>query len=101
MPKKNEYTISLKQEGPPAKETSSSIAEQVNDFLKSGGEIDQIPSGVSGQISLGEKARLAKEEQQKKAAEKLQVQNMEPEAVSDTAAERAPDAVTEPESTDQ
>ncbi|CAM3714973.1 hypothetical protein [Parendozoicomonas haliclonae] len=71
MPKKNEYTISLKHDGPEAKETSDSIAEQVEQFLKSGGQIDQIPSGVSGQISLGEKARLAKEEQKQKQAERL------------------------------
>lgn len=66
MPKKNEFTISLKQEGPAARETSSSIEEQINAFLESGGQINQIPSGVSGQISLGEKARLAREEQERK-----------------------------------
>lgn len=63
MAKKNEYTISLKHDGPAAKETSDSIAQQIEAYLKSGGQIDQIPSGVSGQISLGEKARLAREEQ--------------------------------------
>ncbi len=66
MPKKNEYTISLKHDGPAARETRNSIADQVSNFLSSGGEIDQIPSGVSGQISLGEKARLAREEQLQK-----------------------------------
>ncbi|MTI14876.1 hypothetical protein [Sansalvadorimonas verongulae] len=71
MPKKNEYTISLKQDGPAAKETSRSIEEQINAFLESGGQIDQIPSGVSGQISLGEKARLAREEQEKKQQMKV------------------------------
>nr|WP_281648951.1 hypothetical protein [Parendozoicomonas sp. Alg238-R29] len=84
MPKKNEYTISLKQDGPAAKETSSSIEEQISAFLKSGGEIDQIPSGVSGQISLGEKARLAREEQEKKEqmknAEAQSDETSEPEA---------------------
>ena len=72
MPKKNEYTISLKQEGPAARETSSSIEEQINAFLESGGQINQIPSGVSGQISLGEKARLAREEHERKEQMKLE-----------------------------
>lgn len=72
MPKKNEYTISLKQEGFAARETSSSIEEQINAFLESGGQINQIPSGVSGQISLGEKARLAREEQERKEQMKLE-----------------------------
>ena len=63
MPKKNEYTISLKHDGPVAKETSDSIAQQIEAYLQSGGQINQIPSGVSGQISLGEKARQAREEQ--------------------------------------
>ena len=78
MPKKNEYTISLKQDGPPAKETSQSIAEQVNDFIQSGGMIDEIPSGVSGQISLGEKARLAREEKSKEPDGDLPQVNEQP-----------------------
>ncbi len=69
MPKKNEYTISIKHNASETKETSDSIAEQIKLFLKSGGQIDKIPSGVSGQISLGEKVRLAREEQQRKKEE--------------------------------
>ncbi|MCF7203098.1 hypothetical protein [Pseudomonas oligotrophica] len=33
----------------PAVETSESLAAQMAAFLKSGGEIQQIPTGVSGQ----------------------------------------------------
>ena len=89
MPKKNEYTISLKHDGPAAKETSDSIAEQINAFLESGGQINQIPSGVSGQISLGEKARLAKEEQKKKAEQKSgeSAQPEQPDTDPDTSKE--------------
>ncbi|MCL6269184.1 hypothetical protein M3P05_04400 [Sansalvadorimonas sp. 2012CJ34-2] len=76
MSKKNINTISLKKSGPAATETSLSIAEQTAAFLKSGGAIDEIPSGVSGQISLGEKARLAREEREAKE-KALQNENAE------------------------
>ena len=33
-------------------ETSASIAEQTAAFLKSGGKVEEIPRGVSGQTSL-------------------------------------------------
>lgn len=50
---------------PSASETSESIANQVEAFLQSGGEIQQINTGVSGQqsvsgpkhITLGNKPR--------------------------------------------
>ncbi len=82
MPKKNEYTISLKHDEPAVKETSDSLASKIEQFLQSGGQINQIPSGVSGQISLGEKARLAREEQQKKqqAAESSEIDTLDHEA---------------------
>jgi len=49
----------------PTNETSESIASQVDAFLKSGGEIQKIETGVSGQkdysgprhITLGNKPR--------------------------------------------
>ncbi len=34
----------------PARETSESIAEQTARFLASGGKIQEIPRGVSGQV---------------------------------------------------
>ena len=71
MPKKNEYTISLKHDGPEAKETSDSIAEQIETFLKSGGQIDRIPPGVSGQISIGTKARQAREDKKRKNTKQI------------------------------
>lgn len=54
-----------KRKQPTALETSESIEEQVKAFLASGGEIQQVPKGVSGQtntsgpkhITLGKKPR--------------------------------------------
>ncbi len=80
MSKKNINTISLKTSGPAASETSMSIAEQTAAFLKAGGEISRIPSGTSGQISLGEKARLAKIEREAREQEKLQQEEQKNEA---------------------
>ena len=76
MSKKNINTISLKKSGPAASETSMSIAEQTAAFLKSGGEINQVPSGVSGQVSLGERAKQARQEKEakEKAEEEEQVE---------------------------
>lgn len=38
-----------------ATETRETLQSKVDDFLQSGGEIQQIPSGVSGQPSMGAK----------------------------------------------
>lgn len=45
-------TTSGKKKQPVAVETSLSIEEQTKAFLESGGEIEQINSGVSGQQSM-------------------------------------------------
>jgi len=58
-------TCPTKKTQPAASETSLSIAEQTEAFVKSGGTINEIKSGVSGQqsvagpkhISLGNKPR--------------------------------------------
>ena len=41
-----------KKKQPAAVQTSSSIEEKIKDFLKAGGEIEQVRSGVSGQPSM-------------------------------------------------
>lgn len=41
-----------KKKQPSAVETSESIENQVEDFLKAGGKIEQVSSGVSGQQSM-------------------------------------------------
>ncbi len=41
-----------KAKTPAASETSESIAEQTAAFLKSGGQIEEVANGVSGQTSL-------------------------------------------------
>lgn len=45
-------TISEKKKSSGTTETSKSIEEQTKAFLESGGEIEHINSGVSGQQSL-------------------------------------------------
>ncbi|MFT4718975.1 MAG: hypothetical protein ACI9SB_000137 [Candidatus Azotimanducaceae bacterium] len=58
-------TAPAKKKQPAASETSQSIAEQTEAFFKSGGKINEIKSGISGQqsvagpkhISLGNKPR--------------------------------------------
>lgn len=40
--------MSAKAKKTPATETHKSIAEQTEQFLKNGGEIQQIPTGASG-----------------------------------------------------
>lgn len=45
-------TAAPKKKQPSAVETSQSIAEQTAAFLKTGGKIDEIRSGVSGQQSM-------------------------------------------------
>ncbi|WP_237054738.1 hypothetical protein [Microbulbifer sediminum] len=58
-------TSAAKRKQPTALETSESIEAQVQAFLASGGEIQQVPKGVSGQtstsgpkhITLGKKPR--------------------------------------------
>ncbi|MBE7375428.1 hypothetical protein [Pseudomonas lopnurensis] len=42
-------TTSAKRKPEPATETSQSLAAQMAAFLKAGGEIQNIPNGVSGQ----------------------------------------------------
>jgi len=39
-------------------ETSQSIAEQTSQFLKSGGKIEEVPRGVSGQSSLAARKHI-------------------------------------------
>ena len=100
MAKNSEYTISLKYDGPKEDQTSESIAEQTAAFLKSGGEIAMIPSGVSGQISLGEKARIAKEEEATRKANaqtppvtaEHPVENTPVENTVESAIEKTPDS---------
>ena len=41
-----------KKKQPAAVETSSSIEDKINAFLKAGGEIEQVRSGISGQPSM-------------------------------------------------
>ena len=41
-----------KKKQPAAVETSSSIEDKIKAFLKAGGDIEQIKSGVSGQESM-------------------------------------------------
>jgi hypothetical protein len=45
-------TAPAKKKAPAATETSLSIEEQTKAFLKAGGKIEQIDSGVSGQQSM-------------------------------------------------
>ena len=42
-------TSSAKRKPEPASETSESLANQMAALLKSGGEVQKIPNGVSGQ----------------------------------------------------
>jgi hypothetical protein len=39
-------------------ETSASIAEQTAAFLKSGGKIEEVPRGVSGQTSMAARKHI-------------------------------------------
>ena len=41
-----------KKKQPAAVETSSSIEDKINAFLKAGGAIEQVKSGISGQPSM-------------------------------------------------
>ena len=49
---------SSKKKTPAAVETSDSIAEQTAAFLKGGGKIETIDSGVSGQVSMASKKQI-------------------------------------------
>lgn len=49
-----------KKKQPAAVETSASIEAQIEDFLKAGGEIQQIASGVSGMPSMASGPRHIK-----------------------------------------
>ena len=51
MAKKPLTTVGKKKQ-PAAVETSSSLDDKVKAFLKGGGKIEQIESGVSGQPSM-------------------------------------------------
>lgn len=50
---KTSRTISHAKHAAPPLEQQREIAKQTADFLASGGEIQQIPNGVSGQPKLG------------------------------------------------
>lgn len=52
-------SASARKKQPAATETSQSIAEQTEAFLKSGGKIQQINSGVSGQESLAGRKHIS------------------------------------------
>jgi hypothetical protein len=39
-------------------ETSQSIADQTAEFIKSGGKVEQVPRGVSGQTSLAARKHI-------------------------------------------
>jgi hypothetical protein len=41
-----------------AAETSNSIAEQTAMFLKTGGKVEEVPGGVSGQTSMVAKKHI-------------------------------------------
>ncbi len=45
-------TQPAKKKVPPSVETSQSIEEQTKAFFKSGGKVDEIKTGVSGQVGL-------------------------------------------------
>ncbi len=45
-------TQPAKKKQPPSVETSQSIEDQTRAFFKAGGKIDQIRTGVSGQVGL-------------------------------------------------
>ena len=52
-----------KKKQPAAVESSSSIQDKVNEFLKAGGKIEQVESGVSGQPNMAPpKAKPAEDE---------------------------------------
>ena len=48
-----------KKKQPAASETSQSIAEQTEAFLRAGGQIQEINSGVSGQESLAGRKHIS------------------------------------------
>ena len=48
----NVKTVASKKKQPAGSETSLSIEEKTRAFLESGGQIQQIRSGVSGQLSM-------------------------------------------------
>ena len=50
---KKPLTTPGKKKQPAAVETSASLESKVKAFLESGGEIEQIKSGVSGQPGMG------------------------------------------------
>ncbi|MDZ7925415.1 MAG: hypothetical protein U5M23_15500 [Marinagarivorans sp.] len=56
------HTIANKKKQPAAVACSQSIADQTEAFLKSGGKISQINSGISGQASLAPRPVAAKAE---------------------------------------
>ena len=48
-----------KKKQPAASETSQSIADQTEAFLQSGGHIQEIKSGISGQESLASRKHIS------------------------------------------
>ena len=49
---KKALTRTAKKKEPDAVETSMSIEEQTQAFLRSGGSVEQVNTGVSGQIGI-------------------------------------------------
>ncbi len=49
---KKALTRTAKKKEPDAVETSMSIEEQTKAFLQSGGQVEQVNTGVSGQIGI-------------------------------------------------
>lgn len=56
---KNSRTISHAKHSPPPVQQQREIAAQTAAFLAGGGEIQQIPNGVSGQPKLGGPSYIA------------------------------------------
>jgi hypothetical protein len=51
--------MAAKKRGPAAPaQTSASIADQTQSFIKDGGKVEQVPRGVSGQTSLAARKHI-------------------------------------------
>jgi len=51
--------MAAKKRGPAAPaQTSESIADQTQAFIKDGGKVEQVPRGVSGQTSLAARKHI-------------------------------------------
>ncbi len=75
-----------KKKQPAAVETSSSIEDKINAFLKAGRAIEQVKSGISGQPSMAPpKPKPA--ETKPAAPETVQPETVEPETAESKASE--------------